>query len=311
LVNPLWDSLRNLANAKSYGALVAVQILFGSWPIIGKLALQSIPSSGLVAFRTAGAAIFFTLFSLFTKRLRKPSLTDFLKLVVFSLLGVGVNQLLFVKGLSLTTAINTVLLGVSIPVFAIAISLLLGFDRLTIGGFSGVVLAIGGIVFLLWPELGHGSGTGIGNLLILLSSLCYGAYIAFSKRDIERLGALNAITWIFIIAALVTVPIGSRSLLGNPIRISTGLVIAVVYIILMPTVLAYYLNAWVLVRVSPSTVAIFIYLQPLVAFCAAPIILGERVEARALIASVMVIAGVVLATTRMKRGDEIAVHVST
>ena len=42
-------------------ALIAVQLIFGTWPIVGKVALRGISSSGLVAFRVVGAAMVFVL----------------------------------------------------------------------------------------------------------------------------------------------------------------------------------------------------------------------------------------------------------
>ena len=42
-------------------ALLAVQVIFGTWPILGKVALRVIPSTGLVAVRVGGAAVAFAL----------------------------------------------------------------------------------------------------------------------------------------------------------------------------------------------------------------------------------------------------------
>ncbi len=42
-------------------ALFAVQIIFGTWPIVGKVALRSISSTSLVALRVVGAAAAFML----------------------------------------------------------------------------------------------------------------------------------------------------------------------------------------------------------------------------------------------------------
>ena len=74
--------------------------------------------------------------------------------------------------------------------------------------------------------------------------------------------------------------------------------LAIVYIILVPTVGAYYLNAWALGRVSPSTVAVYIYLQPLIAFSVAPLLLGERLSWRTIVAAVLIFAGVLVVTRR-------------
>ena len=70
------------------------------------------------------------------------------------------------------------------------------------------------------------------------------------------------------------------------------------YIVLVPTVGAYYLNAWALGRVAPSTVAVYIYLQPLIAFSLAPLLLGEKLSWRTLVAALLIFAGVLVVTRR-------------
>jgi drug/metabolite transporter (DMT)-like permease len=61
----------------------------------------------------------------------------------------------------------------------------------------------------------------------------------------------------------------------------------VVYIVVFPTIVAYFLNIWALKRVSPNLVAVYIYLQPLFTALVAPAVLaGERVTTRAAIAGV-------------------------
>ena len=79
---------------------------------------------------------------------------------------------------------------------------------------------------------------------------------------------------------------------------SAGVWLMIVFIILFPTVGAYYLNAWALTKVPPSTVAIYIYLQPLIAFGFAPFLLGEQWNARTIIAALFIFAGVAVVTKR-------------
>ena len=132
----------------------------------------------------------------------------------------------------------------------------------------------------------------VGDLLLVLNSLCYGTYIAISKRLLSRYNALTVITWIFIVGCIPTVPVAAFSLS----RVSLGDVpgsvwLAVAYIVLFATVVCYYLNSWALARVPPSTVAVYIYLQPLIAFVLAPIVLGEKLNSRVIIASLLVFRG--------------------
>ncbi len=284
---------------KPHLALVAVQLFFGTWPIIGKLVLRVLPSTGLVAFRIVGAAIAFVILRrIVGGSLRIPRRSDYARLALYSLLGVVLNQFLYVKGLALSTAINATILGTTIPIATLLVSLLLGYERASARVLFGMAIAAAGVLYLVNPlhaDLSHDKI--IGNLLLVLNTFAFGAYIAISQDMIKRYGALTVITWVFIFASLAALPIGSYQLASTPLsHLGAHVWLAVAYIILVPTVGAYYLNAWALGRVAPSIVAIYIYLQPLIAFALAPLVLGEQVSSRTGIAALLIFAGVALVT---------------
>ena len=281
-------------------ALIAVQILFGTWPIFGKVVLRSMSPSSLVAYRLTGAALAFALLQRKLTPLFKMPAKDFWLLVLCSMMGVVGNQFLYVKGLSLTTVINVTLLNTTIPVFALFVSILFRYDQISVRRLTGIALAAGGVIYLVNPARADLSAqTTAGNLLIVGNSLLYAIYIVISKTLFERYGALNVITWIFLVGLVVTVPVGIYSLQQENLgEIGAGVWVMLVFIILFPTVGAYYLNAWALTKVTPSTVAIYIYLQPLIAFGFAPLLLGEKWNSRTIIAALLIFAGVAVVTKR-------------
>jgi drug/metabolite transporter (DMT)-like permease len=299
--------------ARPHLALIAVQLLFGSWPIMGKIALRALPSTGLVAFRVGGATIAFVVLQRTLSRAQVIARKDYARLALYSLLGVVLNQLLFVKGLSLTSSvINATLLATTIPVFTLLVSILLGYESVSLRKAFGVLLAAGGVVYLVDPaHADFSSGKTLGNILLVTNSLAYGAYIAISKDMLKRYGALTVITWVFVFGSLITIPLGLFSLTGTTLEnMSAGVWLAVLYIILAPTVGAYYLNAWALQRVPPSTVAVYIYLQPLIAFALAPLILGESWSPRTWVASALIFAGVACVTWREREEGPFTEEVS-
>jgi len=293
-------------------ALLAVQVMFGSWPILGKVAMRSMSSTSLVCFRIFGATL---IFSLLQRRfLELPQLPRRVLawLVLSSLLGVALNQFIFVKGLSLTTAINSTLLITTIPVFALVVSIALGYDKASLRHFLGILLAAAGVFYLVDPlRADFSAQTTLGNLLLVASSFSYGAYLAVSRNLFRRYGALTVITWIFQVSALFAIPIALYSWNTEGMKaISPGLLLAVAYIILAPTVGAYYLNSWAITRVSPSVVAVYIYMQPLLAFGLAPLILGESWNSRTIVACALIFAGVAVVTIRSRSQavEEISEH---
>lgn len=293
-------------------ALVAVQVLFGTWPIFGKIVLRSMSSTSLVGLRMCGAALVLTLFRRQFSRLLSLPRRVIAWVVLSSLLGVVLNQLLFVKGLSLTTAINASLLTTTIPVFTLAVSIALGHDRASLRHILGIGLAAAGVIYLVDPlRASFSAQTTLGNILIITNSLSYGAYIAVSRDLFRRYGALDVITWIFLVGALITLPLAGYAWAGDELStVSWGAWLMVAYIILVPTVVAYYLNSWAVIRVSPSIVAIYIYLQPLLAFGFAPMILGESWNSRTLVACALIFAGVGVVTIygRSRAVEEVSEH---
>ena len=290
-------------SAAPHLALIAVQVLFATWPIVGKIALRTVPSVALVGFRVVGASVTLLILARLSGNLQAIKRSDWPLLIISSMLGLVLNQLLFTKGLSLTTAINATLLSTTIPVFTLLVGVMLGTDRATLRRLLGIALAAGGVLYLIGPGRAQfSSATRTGDLLIVSNSLCYGAYIAVSKRLMKRYNALTVITWIFVVGCVVTIPTGAISLAHIHLAsISWRVWLAILYIIVLPTAGAYYLNGWALARVPPSTVAVYVYLQPLFAFAVAPIILGESLSVHTVIASPLIFAGVLVVTRRRPR----------
>lgn len=279
-------------------ALLGVQMMFGSGPVVGKIVLQTFPSVGLVAFRVAGATAAFIILQLVLGEIWLERRGDYLRLALYSLLGVILNQLLFVGGLSLTTATNTSLLAVTIPVFATIISAVFGFDRLTLIKIFGITLAACGVIFLIDPtKASFSSTTTQGDLMIIFNSLAYASYIAISKDTIARNGALRSLAWLFLFGSLICVPLGAFAMSSLDFAaVTTKTWALLAFMVLVPTIGAYYLNAWALARVAPSVVAVYIYLQPLIGFTLAVLFLGEHFTMQSVLAGLLIFLGVFLVT---------------
>lgn len=286
-----------------YVALVFVQLFFGTGPVAGKLVLKVIPAVGLVGFRVGIAAIVLITIQASRRRFWLKEKKDYRRLAVLSLFGVTLNQLFFVTGLSLTKASNTSLLAVTIPIFAMAAGAIAGTEKLKIIKVAGILLAAVGVMLIIDPRnASFSSETTRGDILIILNSLCYGIYVATSKTIVTRNGALCSMMWVFIFAAIICVPLGIFSMSSVDIyAVETKIWLLVLYIAIGVTIAPYLLTAWALVRVNPSTVAVYIYLYPLIGFLLAVIFLGERIDLKFILATLLIFAGVYLVTKRPRQ----------
>ncbi len=280
----------------AYVALISVQVFFGTLAVIGKVVLTVIPPVALVGFRVGITALVLTSIQTIRGRVWLKNKSDYWRLALLSFVAVTFNQLLFVTGLSLTKAANTSLLAVTIPIFTVAIGSVLGLEKLKKIKIVGIVFAAAGVVFLIDPRnASFSSQTTIGDTLVILNSLSYGIYVATSKKIVTRNGALRSTMWIFIFAAIICVPLGAVSFSAvEASAISASFWLLILYVGIFATAIPYLLNAWALARVNPSTVAVFIYMQPLIGFLLAVAFLGEHIDFKFAVAAALIFAGVFL-----------------
>lgn len=279
-------------------ALLFVQLLFGIWPVVGALAMREITPLLLIGVRLlASGPLLFLLSRPWRARM---SAAEVLGCMGLGLLGVTGNQLLFVHGLSLSGPINAAILGCLIPAWTLVFALLLRQETASRPRLLGVGLAMLGALTLVGADrLELGGQRALGNLMLVGNTALYSAYLVLARPLLGRYGALPVVGWAFLGSSFQALPVVLPTLLATDwASLSPTVWSAFVYIVLGPSVLAYLLNAWALQRLSASTVAVFVYLQPLITGLASGRVLGEVPGWQALTAAALIFAGVALVSRR-------------
>lgn len=283
--------------AAAYTALVTVQLLFATLPVAMKFGLEELHPTVFVGIRVAAGALILLALERLVHASPLPSMGDLGRLAVYALFGVGLNMVLFVWGLDFSTAVNATLLMTMIPVFTYGVALLAGHEALAAPRAVGILVALAGAFVLLDPRrFSLDDATLVGNLLILANTLAYSIYLVVSRPILSRIPPLTTIAWIFVFGGLMIVPLGLVQAGPSAFLVSQRSAVILAYIILGPTVAVYALNLWALRRVQSSTVAAFIYLQPIVGVALAWWLLGEAVHPRTFLAAALVFVGVGLVT---------------
>jgi drug/metabolite transporter (DMT)-like permease len=277
------------ARFRVFGVLVLVQFFFGSLPVAVKFALVDLSPPALALLRVASAALLFLALqrTLPIERIRRA---DYGRFAVYALFGVVVNQLLYISALSFTTATSAQTIMVVGPAMTLLVAILLRREASTGQKWLGIALAGAGVLYLVGTDLT--SGHGIGNLMVLLNAASFSIYLVISRDALLRYSPLTVITWVFVFGTIGIAPWGMVSLWREAAGMSGTTLAAMAWIVLVPTVLGYYLNLWALKRVESSVVAIFVYLQPVVTASLALPLLGERISPRLLPAAALIFAGV-------------------
>ena len=274
--------------------MFSVAALFSANYIISKLGMRAFNPLVFAYLRVVGAAIVLNL--LVWRAPERFSREDRKLVILFSLLGVVLNQTLFLTGLSFTDAHVAAILITTIPVMTLGVAMIAGRERATPMKVGGIALAGAGALLVVGGEGAFGSMHAlIGAALITGNCLAYALYLVISKPAMARLSPLLTTARMFLYATVMRLPVAAVPLARESwATIPPPAWLALLLVIAGPTVAAYWINAWTLRYADASTVATYVYVQPVLTAVLATMFLGEQIRAIAIVAAAMIFTGVAM-----------------
>ncbi len=275
-------------------ALLAVQALFGVHYLAARWIVAELPPAAWAFLRVAAAAAILAPLALLGRR-RWPDRRDASALALCALFGVVLNQALFIEGIARTTPAHAALINTQIPTFALAAAVALRQERLTGRKALSLLAGAAGVLALLGGGARFERDLLAGDLLNLANAASYGLFVAMSRRVMERVDPLAAAALLFLFGTLGMAAYGLddalRTGLGGLSARAWG---AMAFALLGATVITYFLNLWALARTHASRVAVYIFLQPIVAAGLGLWLAGDRLTARFGVAALLVLAALLL-----------------
>jgi drug/metabolite transporter (DMT)-like permease len=293
--------LREQTDWKVHAALLFVQVTFGAFHVFGKGLLSQLPPLAIVASRSLVSMPLLLVLALRVDKTIPPA-RDLVRFAVLGFLGIFANQLLYVFGLQLTSAINAAIIMPSIPVCVALIAWATGTEPMTRAKALGVSLAVAGALAILDPSrLAHASGSLLGNALLLGNCLVYAFYLVLQRDLLLRYHPLTVVSWAFGFGGLGIVAVSAPTLARTDFsHLTTGGWVALAYIAVIPSGVNYALNSWALVRSSPALVATYTTLQPVAAAVLAIFILGEHATWQEALGFGLIAAGLMCVSRKPK-----------
>ena len=126
-------------------SLLLAVFFLGTNPMAVKLAVADVPPLPFVAMRFVLAGLVVLGLVLLLRPGDRPGRRDLLSMAGVGLVGVGMNNVAFTLGVSMTTASDTALIYAAVPIWGILLGLALGLERPTRWGVLGVGLAFLGV----------------------------------------------------------------------------------------------------------------------------------------------------------------------
>lgn len=254
-------SKRNLA---LIGATL-VSIIYGVTFTIAKDVMPAyIDAYGFILLRVGGSVLLFWLAWLFMPK-EKIDWNDFPRIIAAAFFGVAFNMLTFFKGLSLTSPISAAVIMVSTPMIVLTLSAIIMKERMQKRKVFGIVLGLIGTAFLILygKSIGNATNAGLGNFLVLVNAISYGFYLIVVKKLMDKYNAFTFVKWIYLFGFLMVLPFGWNEFQAvNWVTVPEAIGWKIGFVVIFSTFLTYLLNLLSMKELKPTTVAVFIYLQP-------------------------------------------------
>ncbi len=221
------------------------------------------------------------------------------RFLLCGLTGVAINQMLFIKGLTMTSTIHASLLMLCTPLLITIFAFWILKEKLTILKSLGLALGIGGAVLLIMSKEKNGSASLTGDMFIVLNAMAYTIYFILVKPLMEEYPPLHVVRWVFTFGFVMILPFGWIQY--NEIQwlqFEWTHLASLSMIVCCGTFLAYSFNVFGIKHLGAGITGSYIYTQPVFAAIIAILFLHEQFTWEKLLAGIMIFGGVFLVSQK-------------
>ena len=219
------------------------------------------------------------------------------------LIGVA-RKLCMMFGLAQTSPIDGSIISTSTPLIVLFLSVIVGIERLSKMKILGLLMGLtGAITIIVSSNIGSHTQSSIeGNLLILVSACVSAAYMVWFKKLVGKYRVTTLLRWIYCSSAIVMLPIGAHDICTTYFAsMSTPIILASLFVLIVPTYLPNLLLNYSLKFVTPTTTSIYSYIQPVVAIILAVAMGLDKPHLDTLFFAVVIFIGVGLVVNDNKK----------
>lgn len=283
---------------KLYLAFFCVAFFWGTTFLAIRVGVETIPPFILAGIRNliSGSIIFIYLLS--QKKLERVNLRQFMQAFLLSILMIVLANGLTTYAEKYITSGLASLISTLSPFCVLVLNLVLGYEKLSVKTFLGILLGMFGIFLiyqsslsdLLIPEYRQGI------LAILLAILAWAVGTIITKR-----GSTNSLTMLMNVCLqmlIAGVVLSCVQYYISP-NISTEnwsirSVLAMIYLALFGSVVGYVAFSYLISQMPSTKVTVLSYVNVVVALFLGWLILDEIITGRIIIATILIISGVIV-----------------
>ena len=280
----------------------ALGFIWGSSYLFIKLAVDDFGTFTLVAFRlVVGALLLWTVVRLAGQTLPRERRT-YGHLFVMAIVNITIPFLLITWAEQSVESSLAAILTSPVPLFAIVLSSLFLYDEpMRVNGVVGLVVGFIGVIIITSRGLtGEGSSVA-GEIALLGAAFSYACGAVYSRRNVRGLAPMIPAVFQVTFAALIT---GTMALvLEHPwtARPDPQAIFSILWLGILGSGVAYLFVFRLFAHWGATRTTLVAYLIPPVGIALGYLVLQEPVDARLILGTTFVIAGVGLVNSRFGR----------
>jgi len=229
-------------------------------------------------------------------------------MLLCAILGMGINMLVFFKGLSLSTPINSAVLVTTTPIIVLILSATLIKEKISNRKIFGITIGLLGALGLILfsSEIRQDApNIPLGNFLILMNSVFYGSYLIIVRPLLTKYHPFTFMKWLFTLGILLVLPFGYQEFVEIDFtNLPADAILSIAFVILGTTFCTYLFNIFALTQLKASTLSAFVYVQPLMGILYATATGKDTLTTLKILAACLVLFGVYLASRKPKRSTK-------
>ncbi|MFZ9942123.1 MAG: DMT family transporter [Bacteroidia bacterium] len=286
----------------AHAAVLSANLIYGANYSIAKLVMpEYIKPFGFITLRVLFTGLLFLLYG-FLMGNDQVEYKDRWRLFWCAVFGVAINQLLFFKGLDLTTPIHAALMMTTNPIMVLLSAWFILKNRITWIRLTGISLGITGACWLIFQNKQPLSGgpSVLGDVFILINALSFAIFLIMVKPLMSKYSTATVMKWVFMFGSVLVLPFGWTEFLQIPWHLFDARLWGLVaFVVIGTTTLAYVFNTYALKKLSAPEVSVYIYLQPVFAVMFAVLLGKDQLQWSHLVSAMLIFAGLYLASDRM------------
>ncbi len=286
-----------LHNASGNFAAFIAAGLFGASVVATRVAVQEIPPLNLAVLRFGqGGLILFLCILIGARDLLKVKWHDLPFLVLLGAILFAIFPVTFNISLRLTEASRGALMLATMPIWSAWIARVARKERLILRQVAGILLTFAGVGIVLAERGLRWQGTLLslgGDGLMLLTALCGAIYGVLAQRMLARYSALTVTMYAMLFGTFLLFP--AALVEGLPqafVRIDGKVAVLILFLGIFGGALGYFFWTFALTRLTPTQVAVYVNVNPIVAIILGAVLLAEKLTGVFVVGFVAVVVGV-------------------